>query len=500
MISTDQSTVPVSVQGHPPGLRSLFFTEMWERFSYYGMRALLVLFMVDKVRGGMGMDDRTATAVYGLYTACVYLASLPGGWLADRILGARKAVWYGGLVIASGHFVLALPWERSFYLGLILVVIGSGTLKPNMGTLVADLYPEGGARRDAGFTIFYMGVNLGAALGPLLCGYLAQRYGWHWGFALAGVGMVFGLFQFRLSQGLLGDCGLKRGDARPFGGMERFFMAACLAAVLVPAGLAGAGLAGAGMIRPDAVELARVMTYVILGIAALFFTHTLLFRNLGREDKERVGVILMLFLAAAVFWAGFEQAGSSFNLFAERYTDRWIASLHHEVPAEWFQTLGPVFVIALAPVFAGLWVALARSGREPSIPVKFGLALLLLASGFLVMAGAARGLSSGGKAWPTWLIATYLLHTFGELCLSPVGLSAVTRLAPRQLLGQMMGIWFLATSLGNLLAGLLAGEFSPATLASWPLLYLKTALLPAAAGIFLIVLAGPVVRLMKGAR
>lgn len=493
---TSQEQIPQTSsslrRGHPAGLRTLFFTEMWERFSYYGMRALLVLFMVDKVRGGMGMDDRTATAIYGLYTASVYLASLPGGWLADRILGARRAVWYGGIVIASGHFVLALPWERSFYLGLILVVIGSGTLKPNMSAMVADLYPEGGARRDAGFTIFYMGVNLGAALGPLLCGYLAQKYGWHWGFAAAGFGMILGLLQFRRSQGLLGECGINRGDARPLVPTERFWVAVCLGVLLL------AGVLGIAGIVPEAVALAHLMTYVILGIAVLFFGRTLFFSDLDRNEREKVGVILMLFLASAIFWAGFEQAGSSFNLFAERYTDRWIAWLRYDVPAEWFQTLGPVFVISLAPLFAVLWVALARAGREPSIPVKFGMALILLALGFVVMSAASRGLAAGGKVWPTWLITTFLLHTFGELCLSPVGLSAVTKLSPRRLVGQMMGIWFLATSLGNLLAGLLAGEFNPETISNWPLLYLKTALLPLGAGILFLLLARPIGRLAGG--
>jgi POT family proton-dependent oligopeptide transporter len=304
--------------------------------------------------------------------------------------------------------------------------------------------------------------------------------------------MILGLIQFRRSQGLLGDCGINRGDARPLVPTERLCVAVCLAVLLLVVGLGVVGMA------PEAVSLSRLMTYIILGIAVLFFGRTLFFGDLDRNERERVGVILMLFLASAVFWAGFEQAGSSFNLFAERYTDRWIACFRYDVPAEWFQTLGPVFVISLAPLFATLWVALARAGREPSIPVKFGLALILLASGFVVMSAASRGLSLGGKVWPTWLITTYLLHTFGELCLSPVGLSAVTKLSPRRLVGQMMGIWFLATSLGNLLAGLLAGKFNPASISNWPLLYLKTAFLPLTAGILLLLLARPIGRLAGG--
>jgi POT family proton-dependent oligopeptide transporter len=496
--------VPPSVvvaQKHPRGLYTLFFTEMWERFSYYGMRALLVLFMVDAVRGGMGMDDKTATAIYGLYTAAVYLMSLPGGWLADRLWGAQRAVWYGGIIIALGHFTLAIPWTQTFYLGLVFVVVGSGILKPNMSGLVADLYPEGGARRDAGFTIFYMGVNLGAAIGPLICGWLAVKMGWHWGFAAAGIGMVLGLIQFHFTRDALLGAGTARGNDQPLHIIERIILFGGTAA-----GLLVLGLGLSGLIHLNPVLIAKGMTYVILAIAVAFFVFAFFFCGLDTLEKKRVGMILMLFLASAIFWAGFEQAGSSFNLFAERYTDRqwqWLEAMNwlkDGVPAAWFQALGPVFIIAFAPVFAWLWVWLARRNLEPSIPVKFGLGLLLLSVGFLVMAGAAKVVAAGQQAWPTWLITTYLVHTFGELCLSPVGLSSVTKLSPRKLVGQMMGIWFLATSLGNLLAGLLAGEFKTDTLQQWPALYLKIVILPAAAGILLLVLSGPIKRLMSGVK
>ncbi len=487
--------------GHPRGLYTLFFTEMWERFSYYGMRALLVLFMVDAVRGGMGMDDKTATAIYGIYTATVYLMSLPGGWLADRMWGAQRAVWIGGIIIALGHFTLAIPWTQTFYLGLVFVAVGSGMLKPNMSGLVADLYPEGGARRDAGFTIFYMGINLGAAIGPLICGWLAAQMGWHWGFAAAGVGMVLGLIQFRFSRHLLGSAGIARGNDKPLYRYERIVLAGG-----TTLGLLTLAMCMLGVVHLNPVVIAKGMAYVILGIAIAFFVYAFCLCGLDQLEKKRVAMILMLFLASAVFWAGFEQAGSSFNLFAERFTLRhwqWMETwgwLKQGVPAAWFQALGPVFIIAFAPLFAWLWVWLARRNLEPSIPVKFGLGLLLLGAGFLVIAGAAKVVAAGQQAWPTWLIATYLLHTFGELCVSPVGLSSVTRLSPRKLVGQMMGIWFLATSLGNLLAGLLAGEFKTDAVQTWPDMYLHIVILPAAAGLLLIVFARPLKRLMIGVK
>jgi len=500
---SDPNLVPVPAaapaaivkQRHPIGLWTLFLTEMWERFSYYGMRALLVLFMVDAVKGGIGLNDKTATAIYGLYTSAVYLMSLPGGWLGDRLLGPRRAVWYGGTVIALGHFTLALPWTQTFFLGLIFVVVGSGTLKPNMSGMVGELYPEGGARRDAGFSIFYMGVNLGAAIGPMVCGWLAKEKGWHWGFAAAGVGMVLGLIQFQFTRRWIGNAGIRRGNEAPLYTYERIILVVGTlgAAVALVLGLTG-------LVKLNAVLLAQAMAYVILALAVVFFVYAFFFCGLDKTDKERIGMVLVLFLTSAIFWSGFEQMGSSFNLFAERYTARYLEWFHYEIPTAWFQALGPVFIIAFAPVFAWLWVWLARRNLDPSIPVKFAVGLFFLAVGFLVMAGAGRVVIAGHKAWPTWLVMTYLLHTFGELCLSPVGLSSVTKLAPRKLAGQMMGIWFLATALGNLLAGLLAGEFDPNAVQHWPVLYLKIVILPAVAGILLILLSRPLKRLMAGVK
>src|SRR5262245_13038180 len=288
---------------HPRGLKTLLFTEMWERFSCYGMRAMLYLFMLDAVRG-MAMREETAAAIYGLYTAAVYLMSLPGGWIGDRLLGAQRAVWYGGIVIALGHFTLAIPRHETFFLGLLLVVVGSGILKPNMSALVGDLYPEGGSRRDAGFTIFYMGVNIGASIGPLVCSFLGEHYNWHYGFGAAGVGMVLGLIQFKLTRSWLGGAGTQRGDATPLHPIEVFGLTGAIAAVVFTVGL---GMSGVLKFNP--VRIADAMQYVLIGIAVLYFAYLFFLARLDGTEKRRVGVIVVFFVASALFWMGFEQVG-----------------------------------------------------------------------------------------------------------------------------------------------------------------------------------------------
>jgi POT family proton-dependent oligopeptide transporter len=473
---------------HPRGLYTLFFTEMWERASYYGMRALLVLFLVDQVRGGFGMPVKVAAAIYGLYTASVYLAALPGGWVADRLIGPQKAVFLGGCIIAAGHFAMALEQRQTFYLGLILIVIGTGLLKPNISALVGELYPEGGARRDAGFTIFYMGINLGAALGPLACGYLAQNesFGqWRYGFAAAGVGMLFGVVQFHFTRRHLE--GLRPVEQRA-GPRERLagLSAAVIAMLLL-------GLTFAGVIKVNPVSLAERTGQVIVAIAVIYFALAFFFFKLDRAEKKRMWLIVILFVASAIFWSGFEQAGSSLNIFADKFTDRTVAGW--TIPTAWFQSINSIFIITVAPFMAAAWVNLARRNLDPSIPAKFGLALLLMAAGFAVMGvGAAIALKSG-TVGPQILILTYFLHTVGELCLSPVGLSSITKLAPRRLVGQMMGVWFTATSLGNLLAGLLAGTMETAEQMRkgfWGI-----TVLPVVVGVVLLLLARPFQRWMS---
>ncbi len=485
---------------HPTGLRTLFFTEMWERMSYYGMRALLVLFMVDTIEdGGLGFSDQTATALYGLYTAAVYMVMLPGGWIADRLLGAQKTVWYGGITIMCGHFILAIPSFYTFFIGLLFVIIGTGLLKPNISAIVGELYLPNDPRRDAGFTIFYMGINLGGALGPLICSALgeSETFGWHYGFAAAGIGMLFGLAQFYISAQRLGEAGLKPSlnpddpeDRKKIRTGWRFVLAG-MGIVLIVTGL----LLGQ-MISIDPQVLAENATILIAAIAAAYFFYLFIFGELSEIEKKRLVVIIILFIASAIFWAGFEQAGSSLTLFAERYTDRMVGSF--EIPAGWFQSLNPTFIIVLAPLYSALWIGLARRHMDPSTPAKFAIGLIILALGFAVMVGAAQLVVAGNKVLPTWLIFTYLLHTMGELALSPVGLSAMTKLAPKRYVGQMMGVFFLGASLGNIIAGLIAGEFRAEAVDQMPDLYIQIVWTSAGCGLLLALFTRPIRKLMAG--
>lgn len=488
------------ILGHPRGLMTLFFTEMWERLSYYGMRALLVLFMTDQVmNGGMGLDDRTATAVYGIYTALVYVVALPGGWIADRLLGAQRAIFAGGVIIMFGHFVLAIPSTQTFFVGLLLVIVGTGLLKPNVSAVVGELYPKGDPRRDGGFSLFYMGINVGAFFGPLICGTLGQseNYGWHWGFAAAGVGMLFGLIQFWLTRHQLGHAGLhpdSSGDPKLDARRRRnsWRLVGIVSGVLI----LFVAVALSGDVALDPVAISRQSTKFIVAMAVAFFAYVLIFGKLTDDERKRTFALIVLLMGCAMFWSGFEQAGSSLNLFADRYTQlefSWVS-----IPSTWLQSVNSLFIILFAPIFAWLWVALAARNLNPSSPAKFGFGLILLALGFLVMVAAAAVVVDGDKAMPTWLIMTYLLHTFGELALSPVGLSVTTKLAPHRYVGQMMGMWFLASALGNLIAGQIAGEFDAENVAAFPDQYLQIALTVGGAGLIMLLFSKPIRKLMRG--
>ncbi len=495
--------------GHPRGLATLFFTEMWERFSYYGMRALLILYMttatthvisgpageVVRENGGMGLDVGMAAAIYGLYTSLVYIMALPGGWVADNLWGQRKAVFVGGCIIALGHFTMAVPSDTFFFLGLIFIILGTGLLKPNVSTVVGELYPEGGARRDAGFSIFYMGINLGALFGPAVTGFLGEGYNWHWGFGAAGVGMVLGLIQYKRGEKYLGEAGTLRTDESPerVASMSRRFFGG-FGAVVAAVTLFGF-LVSSGVIPLTLTQIATGLGTSVLIIVALYFVYLLTAGGHTPTENKRLLVIFWLFLLIAVFWSGFEQAGSSLNLFAQDLTDRTVGGF--TIPASTLQSINPFFIILLAPVFGSLWVWLEKRNADPSIPVKAGLGLLGLSVGFFVLSWGAANATPESPVSPAWLIVTYFFHTSGELAISPVGLSAITKLSPERRVGQMMGIWFVGAALGNLFAGLVAGQLE--TLAPFAL-FRTVAMIIGGVGLLALLAAPGVKKLMAGVK
>jgi POT family proton-dependent oligopeptide transporter len=480
--------------GHPRGLSTLFFTEMWERFSYYGMRALLILFMTAApASGGLGFDTATAGAVYGLYTSMVYLLTLPGGWIADRWLGQRRSVLYGGMLIASGHFSMAVPTLATFYLGLVLIVIGTGLLKGNIAVLVGKLYAPSDNRRDAGFSIYYMGINLGAFLAPLVCGYLGQRVNWHLGFAAAGIGMVLGLVQYVLGDKYLGSAGAASAAAgTPEAAAGRRQAIAWSAAALIVVALFGSAVA-TGTVNVSAAQIAEWVGWSLLAGTVVFFGWLYLDRSWTPQERGRLYVVGVFFLCAAIFWSVFEQAGSTLNLFADRSTHNVVFGW--SFPSSWYQSLNALFIIIFAPVFAWLWITLGR--HEPASPTKFSFGLIGVGIGFLVLVPAALAAGSGSQVSPVWLTTTYLIHTWAELSLSPVGLSSMTKLAPVRIAGLMMGVWYLGSSVGNYIAGQLAGFYEQMPLAQ---LFGAVSVLPIAAGIVMLLLSKKFAVMMHGVK
>jgi POT family proton-dependent oligopeptide transporter len=480
--------------GHPRGLATLFFTELWERFSYYGIRALLILFMTaPAASGGLGFSVPKAGAIYGLFTAMVYLVSLPGGWIADRFLGQRRSVLYGGVLIAAGNLLLAVPGLTPFYAGLAVIVAGTGLLKPNVSTLVGQLYQPGDRRRDAGFSIYYMGINLGAFLAPLACGYLGQNVNWHLGFVLAAVGMILGLVQYVADGRYLGEAGLHPAPASSPAEAEaqrRWLRGGIAAAALAAA--AGLSLDAAGVISLSPQLLSDVLGVLLFGTVAAFFGWALLSSRWSPAERRRLMVVGILFTASCLFWSVFEQAGSTLNLFAQRNTENRIFGWAY--PASWLQSLNALFIITLAPVFAWLWIRLGA--REPSSTGKFVWGLLSAGAGFLLLVAPATAAAGGAKVSPLWLVGVYLLHTIGELCLSPVGLSAMTKLAPPGIAGLLMGVWFVSLSVGNYLGGRIAGFYEALPL---PMLFAAVGGFGVAAALLLALLVRPARRLMGAA-
>ena len=441
--------------GQPRGLATLYFTELWERFSYYGMRAILLLYMTrPAAEGALGWDPASAGLVYGNYTMSVFMLAIVGGFVGDRFLGARRAVWVAGAIIVAGHFTLAFGTLSTFYAGLTLVALGSGLLKPNMSTLVGDLYAPGDARRDAGFSIFYMGINVGALTGPLVVGFLAEhaqwraflaRFGfdplasWHWGFGAAGVGMLLALLWLRATEHRIAHVGNAppAAAARPWGSL---------------AGLALGSAALFALVRASDQPGWEWLRWSFLAVPLALAVGLGVRRDLS---LRRLSAVLVLFLGAMVFWGAFEQGGTTLALFADRLTRT--EAFGFTFPASWFQSVGSVFVVLLAPLFAWFWPRLGP--LEPSSPFKFALGLAFMAASFALMIPAAR-LTAAGLVSPWWLVGVFFLQTLGELCLSPVGLAAMTRLAPAKLAGVVLGVWFLADALGNKLAGVMVGELA----------------------------------------
>ncbi|NOH62177.1 peptide MFS transporter [Vibrio sp. RE88] len=436
--------------GHPRGLFLLFGTELWERFSYYAMRAILVLYLTDAtLDGGLGWSTKDALDLYGIYTGLVYITPLIGGWLADNYLGQRRSILIGGALMAVGQFTLAMPADmlglgtvHTFYLGLALLIAGNGLFKPNISTMVGDLYQEGDNRRDGAFTIFYMGINLGALLAGVIAGSVTDEFGWKSGFIVAGIGMLISLvMQMTLAQSWLGDIGRE------------------------PAAKRDLAIKKSSKKEP-----------------------------LTKEEFDRIKVILVMSLFTIVFWAGFEQAGGLMNIYTQQYTDRMIGGF--EVPAAWFQSLNPFFIITLAPLLAVLWVKLGK--REPNSPVKFALAMFFLALGFLCMVGAVmeQGGDTTVKTSMLWLVGAFFFHTLGELCLSPIGLSLVTKLAPLRLASLMMGAWFGCNAIANYVAGYVGshvGELGAFAIFS------GIAVTAIISGIILLLFSNTLVRWMHGA-
>ena len=489
--------------GHPAPLRSLFFTEMWERFSYYSIRPLLVLFMVATVSsGGFGFSEVTASAIYGIFAGSLYLAAVPGGWLADNWLGQERALWWGSIIIALGHLCIALSamfGMTLFFVGLICIVLGSGLFKTCISVMVGALYPKGDSRRDGGFTLFYMGINIGALLAALIVGVFKEKGMWHVGFGVGGLGMLVSLLIYRFVaqknltryarvKGISAEWEKSNDHYKNIGRWVGGFVALLVAAVL---------LVSTGMISFNPEMVAEYMTYIIAAVVILYFAIMFISPRLDKTDKLRLLICFVLIIGSTLFWSSFEQQPTSFNLFADRYTD--LNVLGFEIPSIWFQSLNPLFILILAPIVSIIWVKLGNRGLEPSSMAKFALGMLLAAAGFALMIFASKSILApgAGLASPLWLVGSLLLLTLGELALSPVGLSAMTKLAPEGMQGQMMGLFFASIAMGNLVAAFFGGHVSADKIEGLPGLFTTMTIFLVVTAVLLLILAKPINKMLK---
>tara|TARA_Y100000748_G_scaffold47411_1_gene35946 strand:- start:50 stop:1438 length:1389 start_codon:yes stop_codon:yes gene_type:complete len=419
------------------------------------MRALLVLYMTGAITGfnpGLGWSAIEANAIYGIYVGFVYFMVVPGGWIADNILGHQKAVLIGAIIIALGHFTLALPLTQTFFLGLIFIVLGTGLLKGNISTIVGSLYKDNDDRRESGYTIFYMSINIGSTLGFLICSYLGEKIGWHYGFGAAGVGMTFGVYQFIKYRHLLGSAGAEPNDM-PDEKRSNLIKWTKLSLVFMFI-VIGMGLFGLLSFEPRA--FAENFAYFLTGVAGIYFIYLFVFAGLNSDERKNLLLLFVLFIGAAAFWSGFDQSASSLSIFARDYTDLTIAGF--AMPIGWLQFANPVLVVTFAPIFAGMWAYLGRVNMNPSLPLKFAIGLLFMALSFIVMIYAVRLAMVSAPVGMQWLLITYAIQTWGELALSPIGLAAFSKYSPKRYMGQMFGLWFLASAIGGVLAGLLGGD------------------------------------------
>lgn len=489
--------------GHPKPLRPLFFTEMWERFSYYSIRPLLVLFMVATVgSGGFGFDDVTASAIYGIFAGSLYLAAVPGGWLADNWLGQERALWWGSIIIALGHLCIALSamfGMTLFFVGLICIVLGSGLFKTCISVMVGALYTKGDVRRDSGFTLFYMGINIGALLAALIVGIFKEKGMWHVGFGVGGLGMLISLLIYRFSaqktlthyakaKGISAEWERSNDRYHNIGRWVAGFVA-LLVAVIV--------LVATGIMPFEASMVAEYMTYIIAAVVIGYFAVMFVSPRLDKADKLRLLICFILIIGSTLFWSSFEQQPTSFNLFADRYTD--LNVLGFEIPSIWFQSLNPLFILLLAPIVSALWVKLANRGIEPNSMVKFALGMLITAAGFGLMIIASKNILTNetGLASPLWLVGSLLLLTLGELALSPVGLSSMTKLAPKGMQGQMMGLFFASVAMGNLVAAFFGGHVSADKIEGLPTLFTTMTVFLVVTAVILLLLAKPISTMLK---